>query len=357
MLMFGSNNYLGLANHPLVRSRVQDAIRRYGIGIGGPPLLNGYTQLHRELELRLAHLKGTEDALVFSSGYGANVGLVSGLMNPGDMVCYDAYSHASFCDGIKMAGVQSHRFRHNDIGQLQWLLESRRKSSTDTFVAVEGVYSMDGDLAPLDALIPLCKAHGAILIVDDAHGTCVMGATGRGTAEHFGVEGQVDVTMGTFSKTFAVTGGFVASSKPVIAYLRYFARTYMFSASLPPMLIAAVLAGLDVVQREPELLQRLHSNVQYASRGFREIGFAAQPQAAIIPLRVPAEMNMRRMACNLHQRGIFVNSVEYPAVPVSQQRFRVSIMATHTHDDIDRLLEAVSDVWMSESVDSGVSHG
>jgi glycine C-acetyltransferase len=349
MLMFGANNYLGLANHPLVRQKVQDAVREYGVGIGGPPLLNGYTRLHRELEERLAALKGTEDALVFSSGYAANVGIVSGLVNPDDMVCYDAYSHASFCDGIRMSGAPSHRFRHNDINQLQWLLQSHRQSTTDTFVGVEGVYSMDGDLAPLDLLIPLCKKHSAILVVDDAHGTCVMGATGRGTAEHFGVEGQVDITMGTFSKAFAVTGGFVAASKSIIDYLRYFARTYMFSASMPPMMIAAVLAGLDVVRQEPELLHRLRANVQYASEGLSSIGIHAQAQAAIIPLRVPAAMNMRRMAYGFHKRGIFVNSVEYPAVPVSQQRFRVSIMATHTREDIDRLVEAVAEVWKIEA--------
>lgn len=345
MLMFGSNNYLGLANHPYVRQKVQEAVRECGVGIGGPPLLNGYTRLHRELEDRLAALKGAEDALVFASGYGANVGLVTGLINADDTVLYDAYSHASFCDGIRMSGAQSYRFPHNNLDRLAQLLGSRSGSSTDTFVGVEGVYSMDGDLAPLDLLVPLCKAHGAILIVDDAHGTGVMGPTGRGTAEHFGLEGQVEVTMGTFSKAFAVTGGFVAASRPIIDYLRYFARSYMFSASLPPMVVAAVLACLDVVGREPDLLDRLRANVRHATDGLRGIGIEIHPQAAILPLRVPAHMNIRRMAYEFHERGIFVNSVEYPAVPVSQQRFRVSVMATHTGEDIDRLVEAVAEVW------------
>lgn len=345
MLMFGSNNYLGLANHPFICQKVQEAIRLYGVGIGGPPLLNGYTGLHRELEERLADLKGTEDALVFSSGYGANVGLVTGLMNSNDTVYFDAYSHASFCDGIRMSGVRSHRFRHNDLDQIRWLLKSKCTPSNDTFVGVEGVYSMDGDLAPLDHLVPLCRKNGAMLIVDDAHGTCVMGATGRGTAEHFGVEGKVDITMGTFSKAFAVTGGFVAASKPVIEYLRYFARSYMFSASMPPMTIAAVLAGLDIVQREPERLLRLRTNVQCAAASLRSVGIDVHPQAAIIPLRVPVEMNMRRMAYHFHRRNVFLNSVEYPAVPVSEQRFRISIMATHTREDIDRMVETVSEVW------------
>jgi glycine C-acetyltransferase len=345
MLMFGSNNYLALADHPYVREKVQEAIREYGVGIGGPPLLNGYTLLHRRLEERLAAFKGAEDALVFSSGYAANVGLATGLMNPNDTVLYDAYSHASFCDGIEMSGSRSRRFPHNDLDRLSGLLSSLSCRATDTFVGVEGVYSMDGDLAPLDALVPLCKAHGAILIVDDAHGTGVMGETGRGTAEHFGVEGRVDVTMGTFSKVFAVTGGFVAAPKPIIDYLRYFARSYMFSASLPPIVIAAVLAGLDVIEREPELLVQLRENIRYAVRELNGIGFNLNPHSAILPLRVPVGMKIRAMSRSFHERGVFINSIEFPAVPVAQQRFRVSLMATHTRKDIDRLVETVAAVW------------
>jgi glycine C-acetyltransferase len=345
MLMFGSNNYLGLARHPYVREKVEEAIRHFGTGLGGPPLLNGYTPLHRSLEERVAALKGSEDALLFSSGYGANVGLVTGLLNRRDIVLYDAYSHASFCDGLKMAGAQSQRFPHNDIEKLRTMLEERSRESGDVFVGVEGVYSMDGDLAPLDALVPLCRAHGAILILDDAHGTGVMGKTGRGTAEHFGVEGCIDATVGTFSKTLAVTGGFIAASRPVIDYLRFFARTYMFSASLPPMVIAAVLAGLDIMEREPERLEHLKDNTQYAVQGFRSLGFDVRGDSPIIALRVPVGMDIRKAGQEFHRRGIFVNSIEYPAVPVSQQRFRISIMASHTHDDIDSLLEVAKEVW------------
>jgi len=355
MLMFGSNNYLGLANHPYVRERARQAVREYGAGIGGPPLLNGYTVLHRELEERLAALKGAEDALIFSSGYGANVGLVTGLVNPNDIVVYDAYSHASFCDGIKMAGIESYRFTHNGVNQLLKVLEAHEPTAErDVFVGVEGVYSMDGDLAPLDLLVPLCKSRGAILVVDDAHGTGVMGPTGRGTAEHFGVEGQVDVTMGTFSKTFAVTGGFVASSKPIINYLRFFARSYMFSASLPPVVLATVLAGLDVLECERDLLTTLHDNVQYAANGLRAVGFDVRPDAAIIPVLVPIGMNIRAAAYEFHKRGIFLNSIEYPAVPISQQRFRISIMATHTKTDIDHLVSAVGEVWAECRIENGM---
>ena len=346
MIMFGSNNYLGLANHPYVKKKAAEAISEYGAGIGGPPLLNGYTILHRRLEERLAYLKGTEDVLIFSSGYGANVGLVSGLLNSNDIVVYDAYSHASFCDGIKMAEAKSFRFPHNNILLLNQRLEQNESDSNrEIYVGVGGVYSMDGDLAPLDKIVPLCKSKGVILIVDDAHGTGVMGRTGKGTAEHFGIEGDIDITMGTFSKTFAATGGFVAASKPIINYLRFFARSYMFSASLPPVSIAMVLACLDVIENEPELLERLWKNIRYTASRLNEIGIDSESQSAIFPLHVPIGMDLRKAACKFNEKGLFVNSVEYPAVPISQQRFRISIMATHTKEDIDKLIEAIDELW------------
>ncbi|HTY37361.1 MAG TPA: pyridoxal phosphate-dependent aminotransferase family protein [Bacteroidota bacterium] len=348
MLMFGSNSYLGIANHPYVKERVHQAIREYGVGIGGPPLLNGYTKLHRELEERLAALKGAEDVMIFPAGYSANVGLVTGLVNETDMVLYDIYSHASFCDGMKMAGVGSAHFPHNNISRLKALLEAHgNEVDHELFVGVEGVYSMDGDLAPLDEIVPLCRAHNALLIVDDAHGTGVMGEHGRGTAEHFGLEGQIDITMGTFSKTFSATGGFVAASKPIINYLRFFARSYMFSASLPPPVIATVLGGLDVMEREPERLRQLWDIVNYAQSALGELGFAFRSESPILPLIVPVGMDLREAARRFHDAGLFVNSIEYPAVPISQQRFRVSLMATHTKGDIDRLVNTVGEIWSS----------
>jgi len=346
MLMFGSNNYLGLANHPYVKEKAQNAIEKFGAGIGGPPLLNGYTSLHKELEEKLAALKKTEDALIFSSGYGANVGLVTGLMNENSLVLYDAYSHASFCDGIKMSAVQSFRFPHNDLIILENRLKNlRANSGNDIYIGVEGVYSMDGDLAPLDKLVELCKKYNAYLIVDDAHGTGVMGKKGRGSCEHFNVDSKVDLVMGTFSKTFAVTGGFIAGSKSVINYLRYFAHSYMFSASLPPVIIAAVLAGLDILENEPGLLQSLRDNINYTADKLSALGFRVNNETAIFPLIVPADMNIRKASYEFHKRGIFVNSIEYPAVPLSQQRFRISVMATHTKEDIDKLVTVVEEVW------------
>ena len=346
MLMFGSNNYLGLANHPHVRKAVQGAIDEYGVGLAGPPLFNGYTRLHRQLEERLSALKHAEDTLIFPTGYSANVGLMTCLTGHHDRVLFDEYHHASLRDGMRMAKVQSHSFRHNDVGDLGTLLETPQpESSGDTFVCVEGVYSMDGDLAPLPQIVPLSRQLGAVLILDDAHGTGVLGASGSGTAEHFGLENAIDITMGTFSKAFGVVGGFVSSSRPIVSYMRVFARSYMFSASLPPVVIAAVLAGLDVIEREPWLRDQLRTNANYAAEGFRRLGFDVHPESAIIALRVPATMNIREAALRFHEAGVFVNCVEYPAVPLDQQRFRVSLMATHTKEDIDRLVEVTARVW------------
>jgi glycine C-acetyltransferase len=247
MLMFGSNNYLGLANHPDVISRVHKAIKDYGCGIGGPPLLNGYTKIVREAEERLAALKGDQDAMIFSSGFMANLGIIGALAQQSDVILFDELSHASFYDGTRLTKARSVSFKHNNLENLEFLLDQNTKTEGSIFVCVEGVYSMDGNLAPLDKIAPLCKRYNALLIVDDAHGTGVMGENGRGTAFHFQCSDDVDITMGTFSKVFATCGGFVTGSRRIINYLRFYARSYMFSASVPPPVIATVLGGLDLM--------------------------------------------------------------------------------------------------------------
>ncbi|ARA93967.1 hypothetical protein AWN76_012920 [Rhodothermaceae bacterium RA] len=346
MLMFGSNNYLGLTSHPYVLERVKKAVDEYGAGVGGPPLLNGYTKLHQELEARLSALKDKEDTVIFQSGYGANVGALGSLPTRNDAIFYDLYSHASFIDGLQMTRAVSYKFAHNDVDELARLLEAHgTRGSGDAFVGVEGVYSMDGDVAPLDEITRLCKQHGAILLLDDAHGTGVMGPNGRGTPHHFGVERDVDVVMSTFSKAFGVVGGAISTSKPIADYLRFCARSYMFSSSIPPATVAAVLAGLDLLERDEGLVQRLWDNVDYTGRCLREIGFDIHPQTPIIPLLVPQTMHMRKATYFFHQSGIFLNPVEYPAVPIDKQRFRISLMATHTREDIDRLVEVVAEAW------------
>jgi glycine C-acetyltransferase len=344
-LMFGSNNYLGLTGHPYVKASVNAAIDKYGIGVGGPPLLNGYTTLHRELEKRLSVFKGREDTLIFSSGYSTNVGLLTALYHKQDVVLYDKYSHASLMDGLRMCRATAIPFNHNDIADLERLLKEHRQIKGNIYVAVEGVYSMDGDLARLDEIVPLCKSYGAVIMLDDAHGTGVLGENGRGTAEFFGVQDDVDIIVGTFSKAFGVVGGFISATKEIVNYLRFFARSYMFSASLPPPVVAAVLAGIDVLENEPELLSSLHENISYAKHLFHDIGFDIPTITPIIAITVPETMDIRKAAYHFHKNGIFINAIEYPAVPVHLQRFRISLMATHTRSDIEALVDYVDEVW------------
>ena len=345
MLMFASNNYLGLANHPIVKKRVIDAVEKYGSGIGGPPLLNGYIKLIAETEERLAAFKEQESAMIFSSGFLANLGIVSTLAGDNDVVLYDELSHASFCAGIKLTNAKAFPFPHNNPQKLEDLLIAFSDSAATLFVCVEGVYSMDGNLAPLHVISDLCKAHDAVLILDDAHGTGVLGKGGSGTASHLGCAEKIDINLGTFSKVFAVCGGFITGNADLINYLRFNARAYIFSASIPPPVTAAVLGGLEVIKKEPWLQTQLLENASYAVQKLERFGFCAKPEAAIIALKLPTGMNIRAASFLFHQKGIFVNPIEYPAVAVDRQRFRISLMAQHTKEDINRLEEAVTEVW------------
>jgi glycine C-acetyltransferase len=351
MLMFASNNYLGLANHPYVTEKVVKAMNKYGSGLGGPPLLNGYTLLMQQLEERLAHLKHQESAMVFSSGYSTNLGLVTGLIRKNDMVICDQFCHASFFDGIRLGQISSDTFAHNNLKDLDEKLCQYTTTIDGTlFVGMEGVYSVDGDLAPLDRMVPLLKKYKAISLLDDAHGTGVLGRSGSGTAEYFNQQHDIDISMGTFSKSLAMTGGFLAASRDMINYLRYFARSYMFSAALPPIALAAVIAGLDVIEKEPWRRQKLIENRKYTAELLKDYTFAAPPQAAIISLRVPMWMDIRKANYLLHQNGIFLNAIEYPSVPADQQRFRISLMTQHTKEDMVRLAEAMHKVWKDDVV-------
>ena len=343
VIMLGSNNYLGLADEPEIIEAAVTATRVYGVGCGGPPLLNGTTSLHRELEQRLADFKKCESAMLFSSGYAANVGWLTGLMRRGDVLIYDEQSHASLIDGIQLGRVRSIPFAHNDIDDLTVRLThvGRRNPGANVVVAVEGVYSMDGDTAPLPTLKELCERFGAWLAVDDAHGTGVLGVSGRGSAEHFGMEGRLELTMGTFSKVFAANGGFIAGSKDLVDTLRFFSRSYMFSASLAIPVVASVIAGIDFLSAHPERPRRLRDNVEYLSKSLREIGFQVNPQTAIIPIVLPEPVSVAEVVAALYVDGVFVNGVEFPAVPRNQGRLRLSVMATLTKDHLDSCVEKI----------------
>ena len=342
MLMMGSNNYLGLANHPLVKKAVIDAIEVNGVGMAGPPLLNGMSSLHRELERKIATLKGKEDALLFASGFQANLGWISALLRSKDYLIYDELHHASVFDGIKIARavarIHTRSFRHNNAEHLEKILQAAQEQlspGAHIFIAVEGVYSMDGDLAPLREIAALATQYGATLILDDAHGTGILGKRGSGTAEHFGVCDQVELAMGTFSKALGVTGGFIAGKREVIEYLRYFSSSYMFSAHLPQAIVAAVIAGLDVIESQPALRGQLHDNVAYMLRGMNEIGYAVKSESAIIPVVLPENIEIRALGKRFHEEGLFTNLIEYPAVPKNAQRIRLSVMADHSREDLD----------------------
>jgi glycine C-acetyltransferase len=345
MVMLGSNNYLGLTDHPLVKQRVRRAIDEFGIGAGGPPLLNGTSRIHRELEERLAALKGADDAMLFSSGFMANLGWVTALAGKQDLILFDELNHASLFDGLRMARCRAEGFGHNHLQDLTAkLVKARANGHLNIYVVIEGVYSMDGDLGCLPEIRLVCQEYGAILVIDDAHGTGVMGQGGAGTAEHFGLHGQIDLQMGTFSKTFGTTGGFLAARQDLIDFLRFFSRSYMFSAHLPPPVVASVLGGLEVMEREPERIEQLRANVKMLVEGLNGLGFGVTTASAIIPVMIPVGVDLRRLARRLHDMGIFANPVEYPAVPLDQQRLRLSVMATHTEADLQQTIRAFETV-------------
>ena len=351
MLMFASNNYLGAANHPHVLQKVHNGIREYGVGLGGPPLLNGYSRLMRELEERLSAQKGKEATMLFSSGYLANLALASALPPPRDRVLYDELHPASFHDGTRLGRGQFEAFPHNDTMALEALLKLEPEApNATTFVTVEGIYSMDGDLCPLPEVVSLCKQHDSVLVLDDAHGTGVIGENGGGTAEHFGLEGEVDIIMGTFSKAIAMTGAYISASQEIIKHLRFLARPYFFSSALPPVSLLAVHGALDIIENEPERRQRLRDNVQYLAQLLDKFERTATPEAAIVSILVPKWMDIRAANYAFHQKGIFLSAIEYPAVPENAQRFRISVMVNHTRQDLERLATAFDEVWADPTV-------
>lgn len=348
--MFGSNSYLGLTQHPHVIQKMHEAIDRFGAGMAGPPILAGRSVLHRELEERLADFKGKEDALLFTSGYGANVGLLPGLFSRKDIIVYDALHHASFVDGIRMSGAHGVAFPHNDAAELARILDGLADHDGEVMVGVEGVYSMDGDIAPLDAIAAVCRERDVLLNVDDAHGTGLLGPGGAGSSAHFGVTKDVDLVLTTFSKVFGVAGGAIAGGRDLVDYLRFHARSHVYSAALPPVVVAAVLAGLDVMAAEPERRERLHHNVRYLTNRLREVGFTVpQPDAGIVVVLAAPGLSVRYFATTMHERGFFINQVEFPAVPAGKERFRLSLMATHTEEDLDRLVETMVEVWNEQA--------
>ncbi len=342
-VMLGSNNYLGLTTHAHVRERAAEALAKYGTSCTGSRLLNGNLDIHEELEARLAKFVGKEACLVFSTGFGANIGTISAIVSRHDTVVIDKDDHASIYDGCKLSYGKVERFEHNNVASLREALERAAKNDNGdggTFVAVDGIFSMEGDIAPLPEMVPVLKEFGARLMVDDAHASGVLGPFGNGTAAHFGLTDEVDLIMGTFSKSFASLGGFIAGDAVVIDYIKHNSRPFIFSAAMAPPSVGACLGALDVMESEPQHRERLWEIVNRMQAGYQELGFdTGTSETPVIPIILGDEMLVFEFWRRLLEAGVFVNPVRPPAVPAGRSLLRTSYMATHTDEQMDFVLE------------------
>lgn len=345
VLMFGSNSYMGLTNHPKVKEAAIEATKKYGTGLAGSPFLNGTLDIHKELEAKLAAFVGKEDAMLYSTGFGVNLGVVSTLTGRNDTIILDEQDHASIIEGRRLSFSKSLRYKHNDMASLEEQL--KKCSPTEVkLIVTDGVFSMEGDVANLPEIVRLAKQYDATVMVDEAHGIGVFGRNGRGTCDHFGVTDDVDLIMGTFSKSFASLGGFIACDKSITNFLRHHSRSYIFTASITPASTAAVSASLDIMINEPERLDHLWEITHYALDGFRnmgcEIGHTSTP---IIPLYIRDNNLTFAITRDLSEEGVFVNPVVSPAVAPQDTLIRFSLMSTHTKEHVTEGLEKIQKVF------------
>ncbi len=337
-----SYNYLGLANHPEVIAAAHDALTTHGLGACGSPMLSGMTDLHRELERKLAQFLGREDAMLFNSGFGGALGTISGLLRKSDVAVLDNRSHLSLRDGATLSRCRSEKFEHNDPVSLAASLG--RNQGRRQLVVIEGIYSMDGDFGNLEALIDVADAHGASVFIDEAHSILGCGEHGRGAAEKFGVEDRVRLTYGTFSKAFGALGGFVAGSRETLQYLRFYSHPYVYSCALPPVMAAGILQALEIAIREPELRARLWENADYFHAQLRTLGIDTGTSTTyVMPLVIGDRERMYRLGHELRARGLWVAPVDYPAVPQDRICFRACVTALHTRTDLDEALNIIED--------------
>ncbi|MEW6411061.1 MAG: pyridoxal phosphate-dependent aminotransferase family protein [Candidatus Zixiibacteriota bacterium] len=352
-IMVGSNNYLGLVNHPKVKEAAAEAARKYGSGCTGSRFLNGTLDLHLELEERLAKFMKKPAALVFSTGFQTNLGAISSLVGKSDAVIIDRQVHACIVDGCRLSYGKLYKFAHNDMDDFERVIANVRNinSRGGILVAVDGVFSMEGDIIELPRLVEIAKRYNARVLVDDAHGIGVMGETGAGTAQHFGLGDVVDMTMGTFSKSFASLGGFIAGDAKVIDYVQHTARSLIFSASIPPSNAAAVLAALDIIEAEPERRENLWKNARRMKKEFQSLGFNTGHSATpIVPIVVGEDLEAFAFWKELFDNGVFTNPVISPAVPPGQSMIRTSYTATHTSGQLDRVVEVVAKVGRAKGL-------
>lgn len=339
MVMVGSNNYLGLTSHPKVKEAAIEAIKKYGTGCAGSRFLNGTLDIHVQLEEKLARFMRKEAAIIFSTGFQVNLGVISALVGKDDIVIIDKMDHASIIDGCRLSFGDVKKYRHNDMADLERLLSEYEDK--DKLIVIDGVFSMEGDIAPLPRIIALAGKYGARVMVDDAHGIGVLGTTGRGTSEHFDLEDEVDLIMGTYSKSLASIGGFISGSADVIHFIKHSARSLIFSASPPPASVAAVSAALDIIENEPERREQLWKNTTKMMEGFKALGFqTGRSETPIIPVIVGDDEKAFVMAMMLQEEGVFANATVTPAVPTGMALIRTSYMATHTDEHLDIVLSA-----------------
>jgi 8-amino-7-oxononanoate synthase len=354
-IMLGSNNYLGLTGDERVKQGARDALESFGTGVTGSRLLNGTTPLHIELERELAEWMGEDDAIVYTTGYQANVGCISAILEPGDTVICDSGDHASILDGCRLSGARLRPFRHNRMDKLEKMLARAAEDGGGVLVVVDGVFSMEGDVCDLPRTVELCRAHGARLLVDEAHGAGVLGKRGAGVCEAFGLEDEVDLRMGTFSKSLASCGGFIAGPADVVEYLRISSRAFVFSASAVPAAVGAALAALRVIRSEgPTLFEKLLANAEYLREGLRTLGLqVVEPGSLadgtvvttpVVPVVVGDDWQAVLLWKALFERGVYTNVAIHPAVPPGGALLRTSLMATHEAEHLDAALETIGEV-------------
>jgi len=345
-LNFCSYNYLGFSYHPEVIKAVQKAIAEFGTGAVSAPLLSGYSGMVRELEEEIATLKGKEMAIVFPTGYGTNLGILSALLRPGDVAVMDILSHASIYDGVRLAGADIKVFAHNNPSHLEKVLKNL--DTKRVIVCVEGVYSMDGDLANLPELIPICKRYGAKILVDEAHATLIFGEKGGGVAEHFGLEDEVDISIGTFSKSLGAIGGYAAGNEKIMTYLRLFSRAYVFSCAMAPHTAAGILKVFAIYKKDKSLRDQLWKNMHYMHEKLREAGMdIGSTKSQVVPIMAGNDLRLREISRRIQERGLYTGVVTYPAVSKNKTRLRLSISARHTKEQMDECVHIISEVYRS----------
>jgi glycine C-acetyltransferase len=352
VIQLSSNNYLGLATHPRVVEAARRAVEEFGAGPGAVRSIAGTMTLHRRLEARLAAFKGTEDALVFQSGYTANVGVVSTLMQEGDLIVSDELNHASIIDGCRLSKASRAVYRHCDYAHLRDILKQARAGVTGRILVVaDGVFSMDGDVSDLRAIADLCEEFDAIPMVDDAHATGVMGRQGRGTVDHYGLKERWDIQIGTMSKAFGVMGGYVCCARPLVEFYVHKARPFLFSSSHPPAVVAACIAAIDVMETEPQWHERLWENARFFKEGLARLGFNTGTSVTpITPVIIGSGAKAARFSDALFEAGVFAQGIYFPMVSEEKSRVRTIVMATHTHVDLEEALDAFGRVGRSLGV-------